>query len=259
MLVTCLLARFTREFINVAPGEMQIIGLTGGIGTGKSSACRLLKEIDSDLVILDADYLSHEAVKVNKFPYLLLRYLVLPIDCFDRATGELKRSRVAELIFEGSDEAKRLKRMVELCIHPWINWKMMTRIIWCWFCGKGRIVLDIPLLFEAKLQWICTKTVLIDTSNPEIQMARILSRCPQMTAVDAQRRISSQFSMAIKRKLADCVIKNDRNDGFKKLKEQLEKEFSLMSPKDLFLQRLFYLYFPLFIFTLISIAFVKYY
>lgn len=233
---------------------MQIIGLTGGIGTGKSSACRLLKEIDPGLVILDADVLSHEAVQVNKFPYLLLRYLVLPEDCFDNTTGELKRSRVAELIFESSDEAKKLKRMVELCIHPWINWIMMIRIIWYWFCGKGRIILDIPLLFEANLKWICTKTVLIDTSNPEIQLERILSRCPQMTAEEARKRISSQFSMEIKRKLAECVIKNDENDGFKNLKKQLEKEFSPMSPKDLFLQRLFYLYFPLFIFTIILIA-----
>lgn len=229
---------------------MYIIGLTGGIGTGKSSACRLLKEIDSDLVIIDADVLSHEATKVNKLPYLLLRYLVLPRDCFDVKTGELKRSRVAEMIFEGTSESKKLKKIVEKCIHPWIIWKMIIGIIWYWFCGNGRIVLDIPLLFEANLKWLCTKTVLIDTSNPEIQLQRILSRCPQMTEEEARKRISSQFSMEMKRKLADCVLKNDEN-GFKNLKKQLEKEFVPISPTDLFIQRLLYFYFPFFV--LISI------
>lgn len=220
---------------------MQIIGLTGGIGTGKSTTCKLLKEIEPEIVIIDADVLSHEATKPGKVPFLLLKYLVLPRDCFEPETGELIRSRLAELIFAPNKKARALKKIVERCIHPWIIWRMCLAIIWYWLSGEGRIVLDIPLLFEAKLQWMCTRTVLIDTSDPRIQLERILKRNPKMTEDEAKNRIASQFSMEKKRKLADRVIKNDK--GLEELRKALQLEFK---KPDNVIQRIKYLYLPIF-------------
>ena len=228
---------------------MKIIGITGGIGTGKSTTCKLLKEIEPEIIIIDADTLSHEATKPGRLPFLLLKYFILPSDCFNSETGELIRSRLAELIFSPNKKGLKLKQIVERCIHPWIIWKMCLGIIWYWLRGEERIILDIPLLFEAKLQWICTKTVLIDTTNPEIQLKRILKRNPQMTEEEAKNRILSQFPMEKKRKLADCVIKNDGD--LIELKRALELEFK---KPDSYEQRFKYLYLPILVSVSLFVA-----
>lgn len=217
---------------------MQIIGLTGGIGTGKSTTCKLLKEIEPEIIIIDADVLSHEATKPGRLPFLILKYFILPKNCFNSETGELIRSRLAELIFAPNKKSRALKKIVERCIHPWIIWRMCLGIIWYWLKGESRIILDIPLLFEAKLQWMCTRTVLIDTTKLEIQLQRILNRNPQMSEEEAKNRISSQFPMENKRKLADRVINNDGD--LVELKKVLVLEFK---KPDVFDQRLKYQYF----------------
>ena len=202
---------------------MKVIGLTGGIGTGKSTTCRIIKEIDPKIIIIDADILSHKATQKGKLPYFILKTLILPKDCFHPLTGELIRSRLAELIFAQTDKSKLLKKIVERCIHPWVIYRMISLVIWSWICGEERVVLDIPLLFEGNLQWICSRTVLIDTSDPEAQLERILKRNPEMSEAQARNRISAQFPMEKKRKIADLVIKNDGN--LVHLREALEKEF----------------------------------
>lgn len=231
---------------------MQIIGLTGGIGTGKSTTCKLLNEIEPEIIIIDADVLSHEATKPGRIPFLILKYFILPKDCFNSESGELIRSRLAELIFSPDKKGRALKKIVERCIHPWIIWKICLGIIWYWLKGESRIILDIPLLFEAKLQWMCTRTVLIDTTNPEIQLQRILNRNTQMSEEEAKNRIAAQFPMEKKRKLADRVINNDGD--LVELKKSLALEFKKPDP---FYQRLKYLYIPiLFSVTVIIIFFI---
>ena len=232
---------------------MQIIGLTGGIGTGKSTVCKLLREIDPKIIIIDADVLSHEATKPGKLPYLLLKYFILPKDCFNTETGELVRSKLAELIFAPNQKGRALKKIVERCIHPWIIWQMCLRIVWYWLNGEGRVVLDIPLLFEAKLQWICTRTVLIDTSKAEIQLERILKRNPQMSEEEAKNRIAAQFPMEKKRELADRIIKND--NSVSELKEALKIEFKTV---DLFSQRLKYLFIPLLTMVIVLVSMLSF-
>lgn len=229
---------------------MRIIGLTGGIGTGKSTACKLLKEIEPEIIIIDADVLSHEATKPGRLPFLLLKYFILPKDCFNSETGELIRSRLAELIFSPNKKSLELKKIVERCIHPWIIWKMCLGIVWYWLRGEGRIILDIPLLFEAKLQWMCTRIVLIDTTKSEIQLQRILKRNPQMTPEEAKNRIASQFPMEKKRKLADLIIKNDGD--MNGLKEALELEFK---KPDSYQERFRYLYIPILVTSILFVLF----
>lgn len=202
---------------------MQVIGLTGGIGTGKSTASKLIKEIDVNLIIIDADHLSHEATKKGNLPYFILKTIVLPKDCFHPITQELIRPRLAELIFAQTPRAKLLRKNVERCIHPWVILKMIIAIIWNWLRGEDFIILDVPLLFEANLEWMCTKTILIDTSQTETQIERILKRNPEITENEAKNRIYSQFPMEKKRKLSNLVLKNDGN--FKDLKTLLEREF----------------------------------
>lgn len=210
---------------------MLVIGLTGGIGTGKSTSCRILRDFDPDLVIIDADLLSHEATKAWNLPYILLRYFILPKDCFEVETGALIRSKLADLIFAPNPKSRALKKIVERLIHPWVIYRMLVGMIFCWLSGEPRVVLDIPLLFEAKLQWLCSKVVLIDTISEEIQISRIMKRNLGMTEDQVRNRINSQMPLAKKRALADSIIHNDVD--LNELKLCLMKEF----PRDFYCRK----------------------
>lgn len=202
---------------------MYVIGLTGGIGSGKSTSCQILKVLDPNLVIVDADSLSHEATKAWNLPYVLLRYFILTKDCFDSENGTLIRSKLAQLIFAPTPKARALKRIVERLIHPWVIYRMLLKMIFCWLAGESRIVLDIPLLFEAKLQWMCSKVILIDTTSEATQILRILKRNSGTTEEQARDRINSQMAMSKKRTLADVVVNNDGDVNA--LKTSLMREF----------------------------------
>ena len=290
ILVVVLVLFYTNtDIISSVYFNMQIIGLTGGIGTGKSTSCKLLRELDPKIVIIDADILSHEATQPGKLPYLLLKHLILPKECFEtehdpademsdndcsnnnhnhhhhnirhnirhnnhhniRHNGKLIRSKLAELIFAPDKKSKALKKIVERCIHPWVIWRMILAIIWYWLRGHSRIVLDIPLLFEANLKWMCTRTVLIDIPSTEIQLKRILERCPQMNETEAINRISSQFPMERKRKMADFVVFNDGNLGDLKVKLA-----DALKEPCIWHQRIVYLYIPVIILILLILIFV---
>ncbi len=223
---------------------MLVIGLTGSIASGKSTACQILKRLDPQLPIIDADKLSFEATKIGNLPYLLLKYLVLPSDCFDPGTGELQRARLAALIFAPTPKAKHLKKIVERCIHPWVIFRMLLGMVYYWVCAYPRIVLDIPLLFEVNLTWMCSTTVLIDIESTEIQLNRLIERNPQMPLTQAKSRIDSQFSLDTKRRLASIIVTN--NGNLRDFEHKLFEEFNSnrLNP-DPFIQISFYLILPL--------------
>lgn len=203
---------------------MQIIGLTGGMATGKSTTCALLRKIRPGLPIVDADALSHEATRKGSLPYWLLRHVVLPRDCFDEASGELLRTRLGALMFAPTGRGRALKRAVERCIHPWVIWRMCVAIVWCWLQGHAQIVLDIPLLFECRLTWMCTTTLLIDTQSHALRMERLLARNPELSPRDAENRIAAQMPMERKRRLAQWIIDNDKDVAH--LEGELRRLFS---------------------------------
>jgi dephospho-CoA kinase len=189
---------------------MRIVGLTGGIATGKSTACQILREHLPEVPIIDADVLSRNAVRPGNLPHALLRWL-LPNDCFDLESGELQRAVLASLIFARTPRAKKLKRLVELCIHPWVILRMYTELLCHWLGGANVVVVDVPLLFEGRFDRLLftTTTVLIDTPDPELQLSRLMERSPQLSRTEAANRIASQLPMARKRELAKWIVLND--------------------------------------------------
>lgn len=223
---------------------MLVIGLTGSIASGKSTACKILSEIDPQIPVVDADKLSFEATQRGNLPYLLLKYLVLPADCFDSESGELLRARLAALIFAPTFKAHHLKKIVERCIHPWVIFRMLLAILFYWLSAYPRVVLDIPLLFEVNLTWICSTTVLIDVESEDIQLSRLMKRNPQMTMTEAKNRISAQFSLARKRKLAKVIVTNSGN--FNEFEKKIFQTFNSnhLNPNPVF-EIVFYLIFPL--------------
>lgn len=175
-----------------------IIGLTGGIATGKSTVSGYLKE--RSLPVLDADLYAREAVAIGSpiLRTIIQRYgpdAQLP-------DGALNRPRLGAIIFNDPDE----KRWVEAQIHPFVKqcFERDTAAL-----KAPVIVYAIPLLFEAGLReqidaiWVVVCT-------PEQQLRRLMMR-NSLTLNEAQARIHSQMPLTEKAAQADLVLDNSRD------------------------------------------------
>lgn len=175
----------------------KIIGLTGGISTGKTTVSNYLAKTYR-LPVLDADVYAREAVKANS-PILndiLARYgdrLIL-------SDGNLNRSALAEIIFENAEE----KKWLESKIHPFVRTRFKEEMQ---KLGEKTMVLAIPLLFEAKLTDLVTEIWVVYCDEQE-QLARLQKR-DNLTLEQAKTRIANQLPLADKIARADVVLDNN--------------------------------------------------
>ena len=185
-----------------------IIGLTGSIASGKSTIAGMLKEMG--LPIVDADLVARQVVEVGsptlaKIAEAFGEDILLP-------TGEMDRAKVGALIF--NDEQKR--HQLNSITHPAIRAEMIRQRDA--YVSEGKhVVMDIPLLFESKLQHFVEK-ILVVTVSPEVQLQRLMAR-NGLTIEEAQARIASQLPLKEKEDGADAVIYN--NGSFDESKQQL--------------------------------------
>jgi dephospho-CoA kinase len=189
-----------------APPVSVIVGLSGGIGSGKSTVARELAALGA--VVIDADAIVHE-LQAPGAPLLLEiaqafgRHLI-------GADGSLDRAALGDLVFR--DEAAR-KRLGEI-VHPVVGAEVARRLAAARASGAPLVVLDIPLLFEGRRAGTGSAaalrfdaTVLVYASE-EAQLARQIAR-DHCTREEALRRIRAQMPLSEKRALADHVIEND--------------------------------------------------
>lgn len=186
---------------------MRIIGLTGGIASGKSTVSQELKNLGA--VILDADKIAWNLAEPDKAIWQAYfdRYGEAVINV-DRT---LNRQAVADRVFSDENELKWMNEMA----HPLIKEAIKKQIKIHLEKDKKRnketdselvLVLDVPLLFESKWDVLAEETWLVYTDH-EHQVARLKSR-NNIDVEEAERRIASQMSMKDKLKLADVIIPN---------------------------------------------------
>ncbi|PJF19673.1 Dephospho-CoA kinase domain-containing protein-like [Paramicrosporidium saccamoebae] len=181
---------------------MQLIGLTGGIATGKTTASAYLQQ--QNIPVIDADLLSRQALEPGTSGYQkACRLFPQAVD----KGGLLNRGKLGDIIF--NDVAARKK--LEGIIHPEVQSAIVKTIIWYWFRGYCRVVLDIPLLFETRMDRWMSYTVVITVSG-ELQIGRLIERS-HLTLEQAESRIAAQMPINTKCKLADVVIQNDGDIG----------------------------------------------
>uniref|UniRef100_A0A915PT33 Dephospho-CoA kinase n=1 Tax=Setaria digitata TaxID=48799 RepID=A0A915PT33_9BILA len=181
---------------------MYLIGLTGGIATGKSTVSQIF--IDNQIPIIDADLIAREVVAPGENAYQKLRKH-FGDEYFDSKTGELLRKKLADLIF--SDQ--NIRHLVNSITHPEIRKRIAFRILQHFFHGEKFVILDLPLLFEAGYAKILQKIVLVDCHR-DVQLKRLQQR-DNIDEESAQKRISSQYSMFFKRHHATHIIDNNGN------------------------------------------------
>ncbi|PAX60249.1 dephospho-CoA kinase [Brunnivagina elsteri] len=179
--------------------QKRLIGLTGGIATGKSTVANYLAE-SYNLPILDSDIYAREAVAVGSaiLKKINQKYgddILLP-------DNSLNRQKLGEIVFESQIE----RLWIESLIHPYVRDRFnqeMAKI------SSDTLVLVIPLLFEVGLTNLVTETWVVSCSQ-EQQLKRLMQR-NNLTLEQAQARINSQMPLSEKVKLADVVFDNSQS------------------------------------------------
>ncbi|BAQ65097.1 dephospho-CoA kinase [Geminocystis sp. NIES-3709] len=179
--------------------QQVIIGLTGGIATGKSTVSNYLQE-KYLIPILDADLIAKNAVVINSpiFNDIVDRYgknILLN-------NGSLNREKLGNIIFNNKTE----KLWLENKIHPFVKEYLKNKIK---DLSNPIIVLSIPLLFEAKMTNL-VNNIWVVTCDFYTQIDRLKNR-NNLTEEEAISRINSQMSLKEKVKKADIVINNNEN------------------------------------------------
>lgn len=184
--------------------ELMILGLTGGIASGKSTVSKRLKELGS--YIIDADKISREVSDSTK----ALKKLEENFGPEIIDNGHLDRQKLREIIFENKEKRELLNEIM----HPIIVKKIVEEI------ERNRekelIILDIPLLYETGLEYLCDK-VLVVCTDEEIQVERIKVRDGIEWEL-AKKIIDAQMPLMEKINKADIYIENNGN-----LEELLKK------------------------------------
>ena len=194
-----------------------VIGLTGGIGTGKSTVSQILKE--KKFPVIDLDIISHEVIKFLKVMEKIVENFGKEVLEYNN-TGNwiVSREKLGRVIF--GNREKRL--ILNSVMHPEILRIMREKILECKKENKI-IFVEIQLLFE--VQWEKEfDYILLVSAEKETQIKRILSR-DNRSKEEALSIINSQMSLDEKKKRSDYVIENDGNiqDLEKKVDDFLKK------------------------------------
>ena len=199
---------------------MVIVGLTGGISTGKSTVSAQLKELGA--VIVDADIIAKEVVLKGKPAWKKI------VGEFGeeilQGDGELNRAKLGEIIF--NDEVKR--KTLNGITHPAVFMEMAKQILGAVFTLKPLIVLDVPLLFESgKLLFLCSHVITV-ACDENIEISRLMAR-NDLSKEEAEARINSQMSLTEKCELSDTVIENNGTRG--ELRQVVNQVFQEIYPQ----------------------------
>lgn len=170
------------------------IGLTGGIGCGKTACLRLFGECGAHIIETDAvvrQLLSEDRELIGQIGAAFGGEML-------DAEGKIDRARLGALVFGNSDALKRLEALV----HPRVraHWKRELA------ATHSLLVVEIPLLFEKNLEDLFDWTVCV-SSHPAIRRERLRAR--GMTEEEFQRREERQYPLDEKMARADCILHNN--------------------------------------------------
>ena len=203
-----------------------VIGLTGGIGTGKSTVSQILQE--KKFPVIDLDTISHEVIKIPKVIEKIVENFGKEVlensGNFENKNNaiQISREKLGKIIFENKE--KRL--LLNSIMHPEILHTMREQI--SKYKKNNKIIfVEIQLLFE--VQWEKEfDYILLISAKKSTQIRRILER-DKRSEIDALNIINSQLSLDEKKKRSDFVIENDGN--IEELKEKIDKFLEYLETK----------------------------
>lgn len=198
---------------------MRIIGIAGGIASGKSAVAAELATLGA--VVLDADQAAHDAINLPEVKQLLVERWGKEIL---KVSGEVDRQAVAARVFSRDHQDKVDLRFLEQTLHPRIRQQFEAELDRLVENGTRVAVIDAPLLLEAGWNNLCHAILFVDSSD-ENRLERALER--GWTKEEFSRREAVQMPMEEKRLLSTRVLANNATpDKLKSLVQDFWGEFT---------------------------------
>lgn len=190
---------------------MFLIGLTGGIASGKSTVASILCSLGID--VIDADKIARDVVQPGKPAWLQIRREfgsdVLLND------GQINRPALGRIVFNDHDKRRKLNRIT----HPEIHKEMGLQCLKLFLRGRQFVVVDVPLLYETRTMLRFIHKVIVVQCSPSQQVERLMLR-NNFSEEEARKRINSQLPLDQKCALADFVVDNTGDQ--EQLRHQVE-------------------------------------
>lgn len=175
-----------------------VLGLTGGIASGKSTADAFF--LKRNLSVIDSDVIAHDILNIGQLGYKkVISYFGQDILNSDRT---LNRKKLGQIVFNDQSKLNVLNQIT----HPLIFSEIEDKITQNKLLKKPVVIVDAPLLFETKVKDYCDKTLLIAVPE-KLQLQRLMTR-DRLNKTEALSRIKTQMPLSQKEKLADYVITN---------------------------------------------------
>jgi dephospho-CoA kinase len=179
---------------------MRLIGILGGVASGKSLVARQLAGLGAGL--LDADRAAHEVLRTAEVEAAARKRWGEEIFGPD---GRIDRPRLAKIVFADAPQAEGDRTYLEQLIHPEVEKRLARQAEQMAAAGRPAAVLDAPLLAEAGWDKLCDRLWFVDAPRP-LRLARALER--GWSEKDFDARESAQQSLERKRRRADAVVDN---------------------------------------------------
>ena len=185
------------------------IGLTGGIASGKSTVAAMFRDLH--IPVIDADEIAHRVTAIDGEAYQSI-VETFGSDILD-SNGAIDRRKLGAIVFHDEQKRKQLNAIV----HPLVRKHMLQQKEQYARRGEKSVVLDIPLLFESKLEHLVDR-ILVVYVDEQTQLRRLCER-NGFSVEEARARMKAQMPLGEKRKKADAVI--DNNGTIEETKRQL--------------------------------------
>lgn len=189
---------------------MFIIGLTGSLKTGKSTAAKLFK--DRGVQVIDADQLAHQVIGSQNKGF---KKVIKAFGSEILSKGEIDRKKLARVVFQDPRALKKLEKI----IHPLVIQEMRHKIRQLRkLKSNQQVLLDVPLLFETGLDRLVDFTIVVKSSRA-LQIKRAVQDL-NISSQQAMMRIKAQMPLKEKIQWADCVI--DNNGSIPNLRKKVD-------------------------------------
>lgn len=191
------------------------IGITGSIGTGKSFVSKLIQ--DAGYIVIDADIVAREILgpEFSTLSEIEAEFGSRVINEY----GTLNRAKLGEIVFQNKVKLAKLNSIT----HPKINERISELCDTAKKSGAQVVFIDIPLLFENKLESTVDKIIVV-IADEKTQLERVIKR-DNLSEEDALKRINSQIPISQKASLGDFIIHNSgaRDETISQLEKVLEE------------------------------------
>ena len=205
-----------------------VIGIVGGIGSGKSSVARWVATRDPNVLLINGDEVGHEVLTLKTVRDAVRQRFG---DCVFDAGGQIDRRALGQLVFGPSEEQQIARSDLERIVHPRIRETFEKRIAEAAVARKAAVLLDAAVLFEAGWNDLCHAIVFIDV--PRIERLGRLRAGRGWDETEVERREASQVSLETKRSRSQFVIDNARSiDEAGRQLEHLLTRIHAQTPSD---------------------------